>query len=134
MSVRPITDTLRRLQGGLFIDRCSELLAEAVRSVDETGKAGKLTIVLDLKKSGGAIAIDAKVTNKAPESRADADLLWPTVEGNLVVDNPNQRRLDLRVAEPQPREVRSADTPPRELRDVDPETGEIRNADSAAQA
>lgn len=32
MSIRPITDTLRLLQGGVFLDECSELLAEVVRA------------------------------------------------------------------------------------------------------
>ena len=59
------------LQGGLFLDHCSELLAEVVRSVDETGKAGKLTITLDLKKAGGAVALLAKATNKVPEQKPD---------------------------------------------------------------
>lgn len=116
MSIRPITDTLRILQGGVFLDQCSEQLAEVVRSVDETGKAGKLTITLDLKKAGGALSITAKVTNKVPEQKADEDLLWPTVEGNLSLDNPNQRKLDLRIAPSQPAS---------ELRQVDPATGEV---------
>lgn len=115
MSVRPITDTLRLLQGGMFLEECSEKLAEAVIAVDETGKAGKLTITLDLKKSGGALAISAKVTNKTPEAKPDEDLLWPTLEGNLSLENPNQRKLDLQVAPARPAEVRS----------VDPGTGEI---------
>ena len=76
MSIRPITDTLRLLQGGLFLDTCSEQLAELVKGVDETGKAGKLMITLDLKKSSGAIEIVAKVTNRTPEPKADGDLLW----------------------------------------------------------
>ena len=118
MSIRPITDTLRLLQQGLFLDQCSELLAEVVRSVDETGKAGKLTITLDLKKSGGAVAILAKATNKVPEQKADEDLLWPTVEGNLQLDNPHQRKLDLRMAPAGQTEVRQ----------VDPDTGEIKSA------
>lgn len=119
MSVRPITDTLRILQGGLFLDKCSELLSEVVKSVDETGKAGKLTITLDLKKSGGALAINAKVTNKAPEAKPDEDLMWPTVEGNLSLENPSQRKLDLRVAErPSPDSARQ----------IDQSTGEIRVA------
>lgn len=113
MSVRPITETLRLLHGGLFIDECSESLNEAVRGVDETGKAGKVTIVLDLKKSGGAIAITAKVTNKTPETAPDADLLWPTVEGNLSVDNPAQRKLDLQPV------------PSRPAINIDPDTGVI---------
>lgn len=115
MAVRPITDTLRLLQGGAFLDDCSDKLAEAVKSVDETGKAGKLTITLDLKKSGGAIAIEAKVTNKVPEAKADADLMWPTVEGNLSLENPNQRKLDLHPVQPTSRVIQH----------VDPSTGEI---------
>lgn len=118
MSVRPITETLRILQGGLFLDDCSDKLAEAVKAVDETGKAGKLTITLDLKKSGGALAISAKVTNKAPEPKPDEDLLYPTVEGNLTMDNPHQRKLDLQVAP-----ARSS-----EIRQIDPTTGEKRVA------
>jgi hypothetical protein len=118
MGIRPITDTLRLLHGGLFIDECSDKLSEIVKGVDETGKAGKLTITLDVKKVGAAISVLAKVTDKTPEEPADADLFYPTVEGNLSVDNPNQRKLDLRVA----------DEPKREVRNVDPETGEIRNA------
>jgi len=121
MSVRPITDTLRNLQGGLFIDKCSDMLADVVKAVDETGKAGKLTITIDLTKSGGAMAIVAKVTNKTPEQKPDADLLWPTVEGNLSLDNPNQRKLDLRVADGGPKEVRT----------VDPTTGEIKSIAAA---
>lgn len=108
MSVRPITDTLRLLQGGVFLDQCSEQLAELVRNVDDTGKAGKLTITLDLKKSAGAVAITAKVTNKSPERAPDADLLWATTEGNLVLDNPNQQKLDLRQVDTRPTELRSA--------------------------
>jgi hypothetical protein len=118
MGVRPITDTLRLLQGGMFLDQCSDKLSEIVKGVDETGKAGKLTITLDVKKVGAALSVLAKVTDKTPEEPADADLFYPTVEGNLSVDNPNQRKLDLR----------QVDEPRREVRDVDQETGEIRSA------
>lgn len=105
MSVRPITDTLRTLQGGAFLGSCSDKLAEVVKEVEETGKAGKLTITLDLKKAGGAIAILAKVTNKVPEQRPDEDLMWATVEGNLSLDNPNQRKLDLQFVDTAPRAI-----------------------------
>ena len=36
---RPITETLRNLQGGSFLDDASEQLAELVRAVSATGKA-----------------------------------------------------------------------------------------------
>lgn len=96
---KPIFDTMRLLQGGAFLDECADKLAEAVKSVDETGKAGKLTITLDLKKSGGAIAIAAKVTNKVPEGKPDEDLMWATVEGNLSLENPAQRKLEFAAVE-----------------------------------
>jgi len=118
MATRPITDTLRLLQGGMLLDKASDELAALVKGVDETGKPGKLTITLALRKSAGAIEIVADVKAKTPEAKPDSDLLWPTVEGNLSVDNPNQRKLDLRVAETKRAEVRT----------VDQETGEIRQA------
>lgn len=89
------------LHGGSFSDECTEELKGVVRSVDETGKAGRLTITLDFKKAGGALSIDAKVTSKMPEAKADPDLLWATVEGNLSLQNPNQRTLDLQEVSPQ---------------------------------
>lgn len=98
---KPITDTLRMLQGGAFNAECGERFADMLKGVEETGKAGKLTITIDVKKAGAAVSVLAKVTDKTPEEQADADLFWATVEGNLSLDNPAQRKLDLQpVATP----------------------------------
>jgi len=104
---RPIFETLRLLQGGMFLDLCSDQLSEAVKAVEETGKAGKLTITLDLKRASGAIEVVAKVTNKVPEPKADGTLLWATVDGNLVPENPHQQKLDLTPVT-QTREIRAS--------------------------
>jgi len=126
---KPITDTLRLLQGGIFLDQCSELFASIIRGVEDTGKAGKLTITLDVKKVNAAVSVLAKVTDKTPEKAPDADLFYATVEGNLSLDNPNQRKLDLRPVETAPQAVRHLDAPATVVRQVtDPETGEIRTA------
>lgn len=109
MSTRPITDTLRLLDGGAFIDSASEELANLVKSVDQTGKAGKLTITLEVKQvSGGAISITPAVKASVPVPKPDSTLLWPTVEGNLSLQNPNQRSLDLRDVTPERGELKSA--------------------------
>lgn len=101
MPVRPITDTLRLLDGGAFLDQASQQLADTVKAVEQTGKAGKLTITLDLKTvSGGAISITPKVKAGIPEPKPDSTLLWATVEGNLSVENPHQQKLDLRSVTP----------------------------------
>lgn len=113
---KPITDTLRLLHGGAFIDECSDLMAAVVRGVEETGKTGKLTMTLEVKKVGAAVSVLAKVTDKTPEPAPDADLFYATVEGNLSINNPNQRQLDLRPVEPAQKAVRENDAGTGELR------------------
>lgn len=114
---KPITDVLRLLQGGAFNSECGDRMADIVKGVDETGKAGRLTITIDVKKAGAAVSVLAKVTDKTPEEQADADLYWPTVEGNLSLQNPAQRSLNLEPVPMQSRQIES----------IDPSTGEIHN-------
>lgn len=117
---RPITDTLRLLDEGAFMDKCSELLAALVRGVEETGRPGKLQITLALKRgTKGAMLITPDVTTKVPETKPEATMLWATTEGNLTVDNPRQQKLDLRQVDPDTGELRtlgSAPAPAAELR------------------
>lgn len=120
MSAKPITHTLAMLQGGAFSQQAGDKFAEMLRGVDETGKPGKLTITLDVKKAGGAVAVLAKVTDKTPEEIADADLFWTTVDGNLSVQNPAQRQLDLQQVPQQRRQM------PEER--IDPDTGVVTSA------
>ena len=109
MSVKPIHDTLRLLDGGAFLDAASDKLAALVKAVDETGKGGTLVIKLELKRvSGGALNITPHVSTKVPEAKPDGLLLWPTVEGNLSQDNPNQRKLDLRSVDDKRGDLKSA--------------------------
>jgi hypothetical protein len=123
---KPITHHLAKLQNGLFVDTCSDLFANVLRMVEETGKAGKLTITLDVKKTNALVSINAKVTDKTPEPKADADMFYVTEDGDLSEKNPRQRELELRVAETK-REVRGEQTPERALREsVDPVSGEIK--------
>jgi len=98
MSTRPITDTLRHIGGGVFIDTASDKLSELVNAVDETGKAGKLLLEVNVKKAsrGGAMHITGKVTMKKPPEEPMEALLFATPEGNLVADDPHQQKLDLK--------------------------------------
>lgn len=104
---KPITDTLRMLQGGAFNSQCGDTLAQIVKAVEETGKAGRLTITIDLKRAGAALQVLARCTDKTPEEIPDSDLYWPTVEGNLSIDNPAQRKLDLQPVTTIERDLRS---------------------------
>jgi hypothetical protein len=92
---KPFSAALALIQGGAFNDECGAKLAEVIKGVEETGRPGKLTITLDLKRAGAALQVIAKCTDKTPEEVADADLFWSTVDGNLSIENPAQRKLDL---------------------------------------
>jgi len=99
MAVKPITETLERLRGGQMLDEASEKLAEIVRAVDVTGKAGELTIKLQVKKlsRSGALEVIDKVTAKVPEESPITTMMYPTPEGNLITEDPRQQKLDLKI-------------------------------------
>ncbi len=46
---QPITDTLRHIGGGVFIDVASDKMNELVNAVSETGKAGTLVLTITVK-------------------------------------------------------------------------------------
>jgi len=110
MALKPITETLRHVRGGLLINEASELLAEVVKAVETTGKSGKLTIELQVKKlsRSGALEIIDKVTAKAPTEAPMTTMMYPTPEGNLITEDPRQAKLDLKTV----RVVGAADVTP----------------------
>lgn len=115
---KPISETIRLFQGGDFNIACGELFASVLRGVEETGKAGKLTITLDVKQQNGAVAVLAKVTDKTPEKSPDADLYWTTPDGNLSLRNPAQRDLDLQQVDKSTGEIRSVSGPVQAVQQV----------------
>lgn len=114
MATRPITDTLRHIGGGVFIDTASDKMAELVNAVDSTGKAGKLTLEVKVKKAtrGGAMHITGTMKLTKPAEEPMEAMLFATPEGNLVTDDPHQQKLDLKSVEPakdaQPSQLKTA--------------------------
>ncbi|NIE67443.1 hypothetical protein [Burkholderia sp. Ax-1719] len=98
MSIRPITDTLRHIGGGTFMDQASEELAALVSAVDASGKGGTLTLTIAVKKAtrGGAMHIAGKVAVKKPGDEPMEAMLFATPEGNLIAEDPRQQKLDLK--------------------------------------
>ena len=97
--IRPITDTLRHIGGGVFIDTASDKLAELVNAVDESGKAGRIDLTITVKKAsrGGAMILTGAVKLTKPKEAPLEVMLFATPEGNLVVDNPHQQKRDLKT-------------------------------------
>lgn len=97
--IRLITDMIRHIGGGEFVDVASDKLAELVTAVDSTGKAGKLDLTITVKKAsrGGAMLVVGKVRLTKPAEEPMEAMLFSTPEGNLVQDNPHQQALDLKT-------------------------------------
>lgn len=101
MSVRPITDVLRQIAGGEFINKASDMMNELVKAVDDSGKQGSITLKITVKKAtkSGAMTVTGKSTLTKPLEDPMEVLLFATPEGNLTADNPNQQKLDLKKVE-----------------------------------
>lgn len=83
-----------------LLDDASEKLAQVVNAVTATGKAGSITIKVNLKPStAGALAVRGEVAAKKPAGLPREALLWPTPEGNLLGEDPKQQKLDLKAVE-----------------------------------
>lgn len=97
--IRPITDTLRHIGGGVFIDTASDKLAELVNAVSESGKSGRLDLAIHVKKAtrGGAMILTGAVKLTKPAEAPYEAMLFATPEGNLVADDPHQQKLDLKT-------------------------------------
>lgn len=105
---RPFTDVLNSLRYGTLNDDLTKALNDLTTKCADTGRQGKLTLVLNLKPGkGGQIEIfdDIKVT--APKEERGSSIFWATPEGNLTRDDPKQRSIE-------------------GLRTLDQETGELR--------
>lgn len=100
MTTRPITDTLRHIGGGVFLDASSDKLAELVSAVETSGKAGSLTLIISVKKAtrGGAMLVTGRLKLTKPAEEPMEAMLFATPDGNLLAENPHQQKLDLKVA------------------------------------
>jgi hypothetical protein len=94
-----ILETCRNIGGGTFIDQASDKLAELIRSVNETGRSGKIELVIGVKKAtrGGAMHLTGKVKLTRPAEEPMEAMLFSTEDGRLLTEDPNQSKLDLRV-------------------------------------
>lgn len=107
--MRPITDVLREIRKGRAVDLASERLADLVRAVDETGKAGSVTITLKVKpeKGGGSqktIAVEVKA--KIPEIDLPEAVFFSDGEGDLHRSDPQQSEMFKEAGSP--REARTS--------------------------
>ncbi|MFC0243652.1 hypothetical protein [Rhodopseudomonas telluris] len=99
--MRPITDVLREYRKGRAVDLASERLAELIQAVDETRKAGVLTLVIKVKpaKDGGSEkTLQIEVKSKIPEVDLPDAVFFSDSAGNLHRSDPTQTEMRFRDA------------------------------------
>lgn len=94
-----------------LLDMAGEKLAELVTAVTNTGKAGSLTLKIELKPStAGALAVRGEVNIKKPKRLPREALLWATPDGNLIADDPRQIKMELKSVPKQKTELKTIAT------------------------
>lgn len=83
-----------------LLDLAGDKFAELVKAVTATGKAGSLTLKIDVKPStAGALAVKGDCNTKLPKGMPAESLLWATPDGNLLAEDPKQIKLPLKAVE-----------------------------------
>lgn len=110
---KPLNENIRNVRiaderGDLrpLLDVAGEKLSEVIAAIVATNKAGSLTLKIDIKPStAGALAVKGTVAIRKPTGLPPESLLWPTPEGNLMVDDPRQAKLELKTVAAEPARV-----------------------------
>lgn len=102
MANRPLHDNLTHVRvetesGDLLpvMDLAGAKFAELIAAVSAINKGGTLTMKIDIRPStAGALAVKADVAIKKPKGLPAESLLWATPEGNLIHEDPRQKKLE----------------------------------------
>lgn len=100
MNTTPFNQQLVYLNKGTLNEELTEVLAEVVKAVRETGKAGSLTLTLKVamfsKANEDVVKISPVVTSKVPEGERAETIMYSTADGDLLRDDPNTVRTELK--------------------------------------
>ncbi|GFH36588.1 hypothetical protein [Streptomyces pacificus] len=113
-TVRPFAAFLQEQSGGQLHDELSSRLHDLIEAVIETGKAGSLSLKVDVKPIAGTdgrtLTVTDAVTTKVPRIERPKSIFFVTDDGNLSRTDPRQPVITgLREVEPTPvKQLRSA--------------------------
>lgn len=110
--------TLNNITNGKFAEDCSKKLQGLIDACRDTGKAGKITVEIEIKPDDvGRYKFIPKCTTKEPTGPIYGTILWGTPDGNLQRYDPAQQELELRDVSVQP-EVREVAAKPAPVKSV----------------
>lgn len=103
--VRPFASFLREQSGGQLHDELSSKLHELIEAIRETGKAGSISLKIDIKPIAGTdgrtLTVTDTVAAKLPKTERPKSIFFATDDGNLSRTDPRQPVITgLREVEP----------------------------------
>ncbi|MGS0535324.1 hypothetical protein [Pseudoalteromonas sp. SaAl2] len=100
--ITPFSQTMAYLEKGCLDAELTELLAEVIQGVRETGKQGTVSLQLKvslMKGSEDTVTIQSTTNNKVPQLDRAQTIMWSTYDGDLIRNDPHQQSLDLKSVE-----------------------------------
>lgn len=113
MARRSFMQVLGDLRRGKTQDELTNKLSELVRAVEDTGRAGTLSLTIKVKpaaKDSTLVQIDDIIVCKTPEIARAPTFMHTTPDHGLSLDDPE--------AKDRPEKLRSVETPTPEFREV----------------
>jgi hypothetical protein len=103
--VRPFAAFLQEQSGGSLHEELSQKLHDLIEAVRETGKAGSISLKVDVKPIAGAdsrtLTVTDTVAAKLPRTERPKSIFFITDDGNLSRSDPRQPVITgLREVEP----------------------------------
>lgn len=91
---------------GRIISDVSAALKQVTAAVQLTGKGGSVSLTMKIapasKGDAGTLVFLPKVKTSVPEAEIPGSIFYADEDFNLVREDPNQKMMDLKVAEPAP--------------------------------
>lgn len=88
---------------GSLDDELTEVLAEVIKAVRETGKKGSVTLILNCSmlnvRDEDVMKITPDVKFNVPKLALADTIMFSTSDGDLLRDDPDQIKMDLQVIE-----------------------------------
>lgn len=121
--VTPFSQQMAFFNKGMLDSEVTEMLAELVKAVRDTGKKGSLTLTINVsmlnRRDENAMKITPNIKSKLPVLERADTIMYSTYDGALLRNDPDQPSLDLREVQTQQTEVRDAPaSPERQIRQV----------------
>jgi len=105
----PFSQQISHLSKGTLDAELTATLTDLVKAINDHGKKGSITLTLNLKpevQNGEVkmISIKPDVKVSSPQPQRLSSIMFPTYDGDLLRNDPDQAQLDLKTVDTQPKE------------------------------